>query len=118
MPAIHTRRIYDPPAARDGYRVLVDRLWPRGLTKEKAAIDHWAKDLAPSTDLRRWFHAHPEEWDEFAARYRAELARKEDALRALLAAAGTRPLTLLTSVRDQTRNHAVILGSVLETLSR
>ncbi|RMD87174.1 MAG: DUF488 domain-containing protein [Alphaproteobacteria bacterium] len=117
MPAIFTRRIYDPPAAQDGYRVLVDRLWPRGMTKEKAAIDHWAKDLAPSTDLRRWFHAHPEGWDEFAARYRAELAGKEDALRRLRAAAGTRPLTLLYSVRDPARNHAVILGSVLETFT-
>ncbi len=117
MPEIRTRRIYDPPGSDDGYRVLVDRLWPRGMTKERAAIDHWARALAPSTELRRWFHAHPGEWDAFAARYRAELAGQEEALRALLAAAGARPMTLLYSVRDGAHTHAVVLKSVLESLT-
>ncbi len=113
---IRTRRIYDPLDAADGFCVLVDRLWPRGMTKERAAIDHGARALAPSTGLRQWFHAHPGEWDRFAARYRAELAGREEALRALLAAAGARPMTLLYSVRDAERNHALVLRSVLETL--
>ena len=115
---IRIRRIYDPPTADDGFRVLVDRLWPRGMTKERAAVDHWARNLAPSTELRKWFNAHPGEWDAFAARYRAELAGQEEALRALLAMPGERPMTLLYSVRDDDHNHALILGSVLATLSR
>ena len=117
MPTIRTRRIYDPSGSDDGYRVLVDRLWPRGMTKERAAIDHWARELAPSTGLRKWFHAHPEAWADFAARYRAELAGQEESLRALLAAAGGRPMTLLYSVRDGARTHAVVLKSVLESLT-
>ncbi|MGK2287164.1 DUF488 domain-containing protein [Pedomonas sp. V897] len=117
MGTLRTKRIYDPAAPEDGVRVLVDRLWPRGLTKAEAAIDHWAKDIAPSTDLRKWVHADMEaRWPAFEARYRAELAPQTEALRALVALAGDRSLTLLYSVKDPERNHAVILRQVLEAL--
>ena len=119
MGAIRTKRIYDPAEPRDGCRVLVDRLWPRGLKRQDAAIDHWAKAIAPSTELRKWVHADMEgRWPEFESRYRAELEPQGDALRDLLALAGDRPLTLLYSVKDADRNHAVILRQVLERLKR
>lgn len=117
MGTIRTKRIYDPAEARDGCRVLVDRLWPRGLKKEDAVIDHWAKAIAPSTELRKWVHADMEgRWPEFEGRYREELKPQGEALHDLLALAGDRPLTLLYSVKDAERNHAVILRAVLEGL--
>lgn len=115
---IRTKRIYDTPAPEDGCRVLVDRLWPRGLRKEDAALDHWAREIAPSNELRKWVHADmAARWSAFEARYRAELEPREDALRALLALAGNRPLTLLYSVKDAEQNHAVILKDMLERLA-
>ena len=107
------KRIYDPPAPEDGFRVLVDRLWPRGVTKQRAAIDLWLKDVAPSTDLRTWFHAQPDGFDEFADRYRAELAGNPavDELRA--AGKAHSAVTLLYSVKDPERNHAAVLADYL-----
>lgn len=115
MHALRLKRVYDPAEEDDGARVLVDRLWPRGLTKEKAAVDHWAKEVAPSNELRRWFGHRPERWDEFVARYRAELADPQaqaemDAIRDFLRKGRT---TLLYAAHDEARNNAVVLRDVL-----
>jgi uncharacterized protein YeaO (DUF488 family) len=109
------KRIYEPRTERDGLRVLVDRLWPRGLKKEAAGIDLWAKELAPSTELRRWFHAEPaaDRWAEFRRRYEAELAANAEALEALQASVGKGPATLLYGAADTEHNHAVILRDFL-----
>jgi len=108
---IRVRRPYEPPAGDDGLRVLVDRLWPRGLARTDAHVDEWLKEVAPSTELRRWFGHDPERFAEFGRRYRAELAGApaRDALRRLrdLAAAG--PVTLLTATRDLDHSHTRIL---------
>jgi uncharacterized protein YeaO (DUF488 family) len=106
------KRVYDEPSPDDGFRVLVDRLWPRGVTKERAALDLWAKDVAPSSELRVWFHSHPAEFEEFAERYRAELdanAPEVDRLRDLAPV-----VTLLYGVRDHEKNHAVVLAAYLK----
>lgn len=112
---IRTKRIYDPPAPEDGQRVLVDRLWPRGVSKERAALDQWLKAIAPSDALRRAFHAEGD-WEGFAAAYRRELAEPErqPALEALAERARAGDLTLLYSVRDSERNHARLIAEVLE----
>lgn len=109
---IALKRAYDPPAADDGLRVLVDRLWPRGLPKSKAALDRWMKEVAPSTALRQWFGHEPARWAEFGARYRAELAGNPavDELRGL-ARAGR--LSLVYAARDPDCNHARVLRDVL-----
>lgn len=111
---IKTKRIYEPAAAADGYRILVDRLWPRGLTKEAAGIDRWMKEVAPSNELRTWFHAHMEEWDEFSARYKAELKGSDalNELRALVAA--NEVVTLLFAAKTADRNQALVLKELLE----
>jgi uncharacterized protein YeaO (DUF488 family) len=110
---IRAKRVYDPPADDDGYRVLVDRLWPRGLGREEARVDEWARDLAPSHGLRRWFGHRRERFPELARRYREELATREEALERLLRRAGRGPLTLLFAARDRERNNAVVLAEVL-----
>jgi uncharacterized protein YeaO (DUF488 family) len=108
------KRVHDAADPADGYRVLVDRLWPRGISKDRAALDLWAKDAAPSTELRTWFHAHPGEFDEFARRYRAELDANPDAVATLRRLADEHPVvTLLFSVRDVEKNHARILADHL-----
>ena len=114
MPAIKLKRIYDEPAASDGYRVLVDRVWPRGVSKSAAALDLWAKDLAPSTKLRKWFAHDPERWTEFAKRYRAELRERPDAIAELRATCRSRRVTLLFGAKDAAHNQAVVLKQVLE----
>ena len=114
---ITPKRIYETPAAADGYRVLVDRLWPRGFTKEKAALDEWAKELAPSNDLRRWFHADRTKWKEFERKYLAELAEHHDLARQLLVNAGRKRLTLLYASNDTERNHALVLAEYLKKLA-
>jgi uncharacterized protein YeaO (DUF488 family) len=111
--AIRLKRAYDPPAPDDGTRVLVDRLWPRGLTKAAAAIDRWPRALAPSTELRRWIHADPARWDAFRARYAAELAGCASELDALRDLARSGPITLVFSARDAERNNATVLREVL-----
>jgi uncharacterized protein YeaO (DUF488 family) len=103
------KRVYDAAAASDGYRVLVDRLWPRGVSKERAELDEWAKDVAPSSGLRtEWHHAGGERFDEFAARYRAELD-ENPAAEALLATGRDDRVTLLFGARDERVNHAAVL---------
>jgi uncharacterized protein YeaO (DUF488 family) len=119
-PDVRVRRVQDPAARpADGTRVLVDRVWPRGLRKADAELDLWLKDLAPSTGLRRWFRHDPARWPEFRAAYRAELAERADALAPLLQAARRGPVTLLFAARDRERNNAVALRElVLERLAQ
>jgi uncharacterized protein YeaO (DUF488 family) len=113
MVKIAIKRIYDPASAADGFRVLVDRLWPRGISKEKAHIDVWLKEVAPSTELRQWYHAHLEEWDTFSKRYAAEL-EGSPALAELQALAKAHPhLTLLYAAREEAHNHARLLAKRL-----
>ena len=110
---IHLKRAYDPPSVSDGVRILVDRLWPRGVRKADAAIDQWLKEIAPSTELRRWFAHEPSRWDEFRRRYRAELLHHQDQLDELRAIARRGRLTLIYAARDQVHNEAVVLREVL-----
>jgi uncharacterized protein YeaO (DUF488 family) len=109
--SIAIKRAYDPPSPKDGTRILVDRLWPRGLSKAKAARDGWNKDVAPSTALRKWFDHRPERFKEFAKCYRAELARNP-AVSDLRALKGK--VTLVYGARDPAINHAVVLAKVLK----
>lgn len=115
------KRAYDKPSLSDGARILVDRLWPRGITKEKARIDAWLKDLAPSTELRRWYHARPSMWQEFRKRYLDEL-REEEACAALQKlyelAACKRKLTLVFASKNADRNNAVVLKELLEGMRK
>ncbi|MDA8230009.1 MAG: DUF488 family protein [Magnetospirillum sp.] len=113
MDRVRIRRIYDQPSAEDGTRVLVDRLWPRGLTKEAARVDRWLREIAPSAELRRWFGHAPERWPEFRRRYAGELERNPDAVAELHRLAAQGPVTLLFAARDETRNNAVILRDLL-----
>ena len=109
-----TKRIYAPRCDADGYRVLVDRLWPRGMTKAAAGVDLWLREIAPSTELRRWYGHDVARWPEFRERYRAELATRGDLLDRLLGIArreGT--VTLLFAARDETHNEAEVLAEVL-----
>ena len=117
-PTFRLKRVYERPAAADGVRVLVERLWPRGLSKADAAIDRWLKDVAPSHELRRWFGHDPARWHEFRERYRAELAARPEAVRGLrelreLAAAQGGPVTLVFAARDGAHNGAIVLRELL-----
>jgi uncharacterized protein YeaO (DUF488 family) len=109
---ISLKRAYEPPAAADGTRVLVDRLWPRGVTKAKARIDLWLKDVAPSTELRRWFGHDPEKWSEFQKRYRSEL-KGNPALSSLKGLSRQGNITLVYAAKDELHNDAVVLKQVL-----
>jgi uncharacterized protein YeaO (DUF488 family) len=116
MPTIAVKRAYDAAARGDGARILVDRLWPRGIKKENLKLHAWVKELAPSTELRKWFGHDPDKWSEFRRRYRAELARApaREAIRALLAGAKrAKTITLLYGARDREHNEAVVLRDVL-----
>lgn len=114
LPAnIAMKRAYDPPDEADGIRVLVDRLWPRGLTKKSAAIDQWPKDVTPSTELRKWFHHDPDRWDEFRRRYLVELKDKGSELDELRKLAQAGPITLIYAARDTPHLHATVLRDVL-----
>lgn len=110
------KRAYEPAGPDDGCRVLVDRLWPRGVTKAQAHLDLWLKDVAPSTGLRQWFGHDPAKWDEFRRRYLAELAEPGPAaaLAELQRLAADGPLTLVYSTREEARNHAIVLREVLQ----
>jgi uncharacterized protein YeaO (DUF488 family) len=115
--SVVVKRVYEAPVASDGVRVLVDRLWPRGLTKEDAAVKFWLRDLAPSDELRKWFHANPEGWNQFRKRYLRELATEEAsaALEKLHhLAEGKRRVTLLFASRNEERNNATALKELLE----
>jgi uncharacterized protein YeaO (DUF488 family) len=111
---IHVKRAYEKPSRQDGFRVLVDRLWPRGLSKDRAAIDLWLKDVAPSTELRQWFGHDPDRWREFQRRYQAELKQHPDALKQLRARAREGTITLVYGARDEEHNNAQVLKRVLE----
>ncbi|MFF8605769.1 DUF488 domain-containing protein [Streptomyces sp. NPDC015346] len=110
-PDVRVRRVYEPPAADDGVRVLVDRLWPRGLAKTDARVDEWPKALTPSTELRRWYHGPDGAYDEFCRRYEEELAEPAaaEALDRLRALAAEGPVTLLTAAKDPSASHTAVL---------
>lgn len=110
---IQIKRAYLPPSTDDGVRVLVDRLWPRGLRKSEAAIDRWLKEVAPSTELRRWFGHDPSRWQELCRRYRSELSCNAALLNELRAMAKEKRLTLVYAARDELHNEAVMLRDVL-----
>lgn len=116
--AIFCKRIYEAPQPDDGYRVLVDRTWPRGIRKEDLALDDWRKDLAPSTELRNWFGHDPQRWAGFYQRYHAELKEQEEAVQSLLRQCAGRPLTLLYAARDAEHNNAVALKAYLESRAK
>ena len=114
---VRTKRVYDPPSPHDGTRVLVDRLWPRGLTKEDAALDVWMKDIAPSNELRKWYHAHPVQWPKFREKYLAELSTEtsHSALQRLHELAQKRAgVTLLYASKSLEQNHALLLKQLLD----
>lgn len=112
---LRIKRIYEPPAATDGTRVLVDRIWPRGIRKDDAALALWLKEVAPTSELRRWFGHDPARWEEFRRRYRAELDRNEKAVDQLCDLARDGPLTLLYGAHDSEHNQAVVLAEELRT---
>jgi uncharacterized protein YeaO (DUF488 family) len=113
-PVIKLRRVYDRPTGDGETRVLVDRVWPRGIEKDSLRLHLWARDLAPSAELRRWFGHDPRKWDEFQVRYKQELAHKTAELKELAQLARERPLVLLFGARDAEHNQAVVLKDVLE----
>jgi uncharacterized protein YeaO (DUF488 family) len=110
---IKLKRVYENPSAEDGLRVLVDRLWPRGLTKERAAVDLWMKDVAPSTELRKWFGHDPAKWKQFQLRYRKELDEKKEALKDLKQKSKGHTVTLVYGARDEEHNEALVLKEIL-----
>ncbi len=111
---IRLKRVYEKPAKEDGLRILVERLWPRGFTKQKAKVDLWLKDIAPSTELRKWFGHDPAKWEQFRKRYEAELKRKTDSLKLLRQKAKEGTITLVFAARDEKHNNAVVLKRFLE----
>ena len=112
---IAIKRAYLDAVPTDGTRVLVDRLWPRGVTKARAQIDCWPKEITPSTELRKWYHQNPEQnWDEFQQRYLLELTQQEATLQELLKLAQQQKVTLITAAKDEQHNHVVVLKHVLE----
>jgi uncharacterized protein YeaO (DUF488 family) len=118
---IALKRVYDAPSAADGLRVLVDRLWPRGLSKERAAVDEWLRDIAPSDDLRHWYHARPSEWTSFRSKYLKELSQPQarSALEKIYQVAHKKKrLTLLFASRNEEHNNATVLKELLEGLRK
>ncbi len=113
--AIQVKRVYDDPAASDGYRVLVDRLWPRGVKKADLKYDLWLKDITPSSDLRKWFHEDKTRWSEFTKRYCAELDKEQDAVKQLQDKARHGTVTLLSATKDESHNHANVLRDYLKS---
>lgn len=111
---IHLKRVYETPAKEDGLRILVERLWPRGLTKKRAAVDLWLKDIAPSPELRQWFGHDPARWKGFQERYRKELRQKKDAVRLLKQKGKDRTVTLVYAARDEEHNGALVLKRFLQ----
>lgn len=113
-PSVRTKRVYETPSSGDGRRVLIDRLWPRGLTRERARVDEWRRDLAPSDELRRWFGHDRKRFPRFRARYRMELLRHQEVLASLIIKAEQHPLTLLYAARDPHHFNAAVLKELLE----
>ena len=112
---IHIKRVYDPPGKTDGRRILVDRLWPRGISKEKAEIAFWAKEISPSTELRRWYSHDPAKWSEFKAKYFAELDANPEAVQKLLDQVQAPTVTFVYSSKEQHLNNAVALKEYIES---
>ena len=112
--AINIKRVYDPYDANDGKRILIDRLWPRGLTKERAHIDLWLKDIAPSTELRQWFSHDPAKWNEFQKRYHTELKANKAAVNRLKDELGQGRVTLVYGAKDEVHNDAAVLKDLLD----
>jgi uncharacterized protein YeaO (DUF488 family) len=110
---VHIKRIYDPAEASDGYRVLVDHLWPRGVSHERAQLEQWARELAPSDELRQWFDHVPERFDEFRARYRRELADHDELIETLRDRAKNGRVTIVYAARDREHNNALVLAELL-----
>jgi uncharacterized protein YeaO (DUF488 family) len=110
---LQIKRAYDPPDESDGIRILVDRVWPRGITKEKLQADHWLRDIAPSTELRKWFGHDPAKWGEFRRRYEEELAQKSDLLGQIMEQLKHSQVTLVYGAKDEEHNQAVVLQEVL-----
>jgi len=119
IPMIQIKRVYNRPGTQDGLRILVDRVWPRGFSKERVRMTEWRKELAPSTPLRKWFGHDPAKWSEFRKRYRAELKQSGqlDALKALAQLSSRKTITLLYSAADEEHNQAVVLKELLEELA-
>ncbi len=115
---IKLKRAYEDASSDDGLRILVDRLWPRGLTKERAAVDLWLKEVAPSTELRKWFDHDPAKWKEFKVRYRKELREKKDAITLLMQHAKEQTVTLVYGARDEEHNEALVLKSIIDSRMR
>ena len=111
---IFTKRIYDEPTSDDGYRILIDRLWPRGVSKEKAQIDLWAKELTPSNELRKWFHAAPGREAEFETRYLTELHERKEQIDRLLESLDQSRITLVSAVKELDSGHMRVLRSFLQ----
>ena len=108
------KRVYETPTSEDGVRILVERLWPRGLTKEKAKVDIWLKDIAPSAELRKWYNHIPERWPEFQKRYKSELKRNDNVLLWLKKKVDTTEVTLVFASKDVARNSTIVLKDVLK----
>jgi uncharacterized protein YeaO (DUF488 family) len=113
--AVKIKRVYDPVARSDGYRVLVDRVWPRGVSREDAQFDEWARDIAPSTELRRWFGHDPDRFEEFKRRYGQELGAHQEELQQLRKRSRKGTVTLLFAARDTERNNAAALAELLRS---
>jgi uncharacterized protein YeaO (DUF488 family) len=114
---ITLKRVYEPPSPDDGTRILVERLWPRGLAKQEAAVDLWLKEVAPSTELRKWFAHDPSKWNEFRERYRLELRQQKEAVELLRQKARAGTITLVYAARDEEHNGALVLKALLDGTS-
>lgn len=112
--SIKIKRVYEQPAKDDGRRILVDRLWPRGLTKKKASVDLWLKEIAPSTELRKWFGHDPDKWKRFQGRYETEIRHKDDLITMLRRKAREGTITLIYAARDEKHNEALVLKQFLQ----
>ncbi len=111
---LKTKRVYDPPSRHDGTRILIDRLWPRGLKKENARIDEWIKEIGPSTELRKWFSHDPKKWEEFKKRFFKELLKNQELVEGVIARAKKGTVTLLFGSREERYNNAVALKEYIE----
>ncbi len=111
---IKLKRVYEAPTKSDGTRILVERLWPRGLSKDKAAVDHWQKDIAPSPGLRKWYSHDPKKWPEFQKRYRKELDQNAEVFQELKELCAAGPATFVYAARDEERNGALVLKAYIE----
>lgn len=111
---IALKRIYEKPSPSDGVRILVDRLWPRGVSKERAKLDRWLRDIAPSTNLRKWFAHDPKKWNDFNRKYTAELKANMAAIKELIGIADKQHITLLYGAKDETHNEAVVIKEFIQ----